>query len=162
MTPTIFIVEDDPFYQKLIQEELAHNKYRNVETFSNGKSCLENIDKNPDIVLLDYNLEGELNGLQVLQAIKNTHSNIEVIMLSAQEKLEVAANSIKYGAFDYVVKTDTAFKRIKLLVDRIAQWNHLIHENKRLKKLQFIALISIGFFFIIVFIISIYYPIYFD
>ena len=114
--------------------------------------------KNPDIVLLDYMLEGELNGLQVLKKIKSTNPDTEVIMMSAQEKLEVAVNSLKHGAYDYIVKNDSAMNRMSSLIGRICKLNKLIEENKQVKKIRTFILIAMGVLLTILIILNQLFP----
>ena len=161
-SPKIFIVEDDPFYQEIIRNELLVSDYVFVEASSNGQECIDNLNLNPDIILLDYNLGEDMNGIEVLKKIKKINPSIEVIMLSAQERMKVAVNSIQFGAFDYVIKTDLAMRRIVDLVNRICKWNQLIYENKMNKIYQRAITAGIGVFCAAVFILSYIYPEYFD
>ena len=103
-----------------------------------------------------------MNGIEVLKKIKKINPSIEVIMLSAQERMKVAVNSIQFGAFDYVIKTDLAMRRIVDLVNRICKWNQLIYENKMNKIYQRAITAGIGVFCAAVFILSYIYPEYFD
>jgi len=142
--PKIFIVEDNVFYASLLKNEIVKNKLGKVESFSSGESFLENLFKMPDIVLLDYNLES-MNGIEVLKNIKSINPNIQVIFLSAQEKMNVAITSLKYGAYDYVEKNDVAFKRINALINRILKFNQIVDEQKQFKlvKVLFGGLITL-------------------
>ena len=156
--PYIFVVEDDIMYREIIKNELEENNCKNIEFFSLGKDCINNLHKNPDIVLLDYMLEGELNGLQVLKKIKSTNPDTEVIMMSAQEKLEVAVNSLKHGAYDYIVKNDSAMNRMSSLIGRICKLNKLIEENKQVKKIRTFILIAMGVLLTILIILNQLFP----
>lgn len=146
--PKIFIVEDDAFYANLLKNEIVKNRLGKVESFSSGESFLENLFKMPDIVLLDYNL-GSMEGVEVLKNIKAINPNIQVIFLSAQEKMNVAITSLKYGAYDYVEKNDVAFNRIKALIKRILKFNLIVDEKKQFNNFK------IGFSLFFGFIISI-------
>jgi DNA-binding NarL/FixJ family response regulator len=70
-----------------------------------------------DIVVLDYHLntesENAMNGIEVLKKIKKINSKIIVVMLSAEDKLKILTDCIKNGAYEYVVKSETAFVRIQ-------------------------------------------------
>ncbi len=136
-SPYIFIVEDNRFYANILAEELQAAKFSHVETYKSGEDCLGNLSKNPDIVILDYCL-GKLNGLEVLKQIKLTHPNVQVIFLSAQEKLEVAIQALKFGAYDYVEKNDNAMKRVKTMISRISNYNELLKETNELKRLKYV------------------------
>lgn len=141
--PKIFIVEDDVFYASLLKNEIVKNRLGEVESFSSGESFMENLFKMPDIVLLDYNL-GSMQGVDLLKQIKSINPNIQVILLSAQEKMHIAITSLKYGAYDYVEKNDFAFDRIKALIKRISKFNQIVDEQHQFKisKIVFTGLIS--------------------
>jgi DNA-binding NtrC family response regulator len=141
-TPTIFIVEDDRFYGEIIKNELEQNNYTQVELHTSGDECINNLYKMPDIILLDYHLEGSLNGIEVLKKIKAFNPDAQVIMLSGQEELNVAVNSLKYGAFDYVVKKDGALAEMVALLEKIASWNAVIDKEKSLKKKKVLMTLS--------------------
>lgn len=143
----IFIVEDGAFYANLLKNELIKNRLGEVEFFSSGESFMDNLFKMPDIVLLDHNL-GSMQGVDILKKIKSINPNIQVIILSAQEKMGVAITSLKYGAYDYVEKNDFALNRVVRLIKRILKFNQLIEEQKHFKtaKIAFTAAIAAIFF----------------
>jgi len=136
-SPYIFIVEDNRFYANILAEELQAAKFNHVETYKSGEDCLGNLSKNPDIIILDYCL-GKQNGLDVLKQIKLTHPNIQVIFLSAQEKLDVAIQALKFGAYDYVEKNDNAIKRVKAMIFRISSYNELLRETNDIKRMKYV------------------------
>lgn len=128
---SVFLVEDDTTYAATLTQYLSKyfkSKIR-IQPFTNGEKCLERIEEDPegsaDVVILDYYLDsaspGSRNGIEVLKKIKELNSRITVIVLSAQDKLEIAADSIKYGAYEYIVKSESAFIRtyniLKNLID---------------------------------------------
>jgi two-component system, OmpR family, response regulator len=132
---SIFIVEDDPSYASAIRHSLEAKNYANVKIFTTGEECLANIDLKPEIVLLDFWLgDNHKNGLEVLKAIKSHNPDIQVVFLTANDKLETATSTIKSGAYDYVVKTETALERIKNILRRIIFENHIKKENRLLKR----------------------------
>ena len=94
---------------------------------------LENISQNPDVVILDYCLNSididTINGIETLDKIRSTNPLIPVIMLSSQDKIEVAVNCMKHMAFDYIVKSETAFIRLQKDITTI------FHNQKREKAL---------------------------
>ncbi|MBL4592298.1 MAG: response regulator [Flavobacteriales bacterium] len=146
--PKIFIVEDDVFYANLLKKEITKNRLGNVETYHTGEDFIDNLYKNPDVVLLDHNL-GNMNGVDVLKKIKSISPKIQVIFLSAQEKMHVAITSLKFGAFDYVEKNNTALNRVKALIRRIGKFNQIAEEKKQFN------IVKIGLFVILTSIISI-------
>jgi DNA-binding NtrC family response regulator len=99
----IFIVDDEQAISKLLSYWVKDRWKYNAETFSNGEDVLRNMNKKPDLVLLDIMLPG-VNGIETLKRIKQIDENIPVIMLSAQGSIEVAVDSLRYGAYDYFTK----------------------------------------------------------
>ena len=131
--PLIFVVDDDEMYHNLVKTYLKKNHLSHIQTFSSGEECIANLDLNPKIILLDYEM-GAMNGVKTLRMIKEKDPSIQVIMLSGQDKLEVAVNAFRYGAYDYVVKNETAFKRIHQLVLRVLKVNNLMQENTTFRR----------------------------
>ena len=119
----LFIVDDDALFLKSLEIDFAQNTQFVIKTFATGELCLENVAQNPDIIILDYNLDGivknAINGLETLDRIKTTNPQIPVIMLSSQDSIEVAVNCMKHQAFDYIVKSETAFIRLQKAIDTI-------------------------------------------
>ena len=101
------MVEDDPMYSGLLTEKLGNIINVEVKTFNNGESCLQNISRKPDVILLDYYLPG-MNGLETFKEIKRVHPEISVIFMSSQQDVNVALDSLKEGAFGYIVKDKNA------------------------------------------------------
>ena len=126
---TIFLVDDDAVFLKLLEIEFLHHGAFNVQTFSTGELCLESIEQNPDVLILDYHLDGidqnAMNGLATLDKIKAYNSNIPVIMLSSQDKIEVAVKCMHHKAFDYIVKSETAFVRLQKTIDNIFKYQKI-------------------------------------
>ena len=78
---------------------------------------MENLSHNPDVIILDYHLNGidknAMNGIETLDKIKALKPDIPVVMLSSQDKIDVAISCMHHRAFDYVVKSETAFLRLQ-------------------------------------------------
>jgi DNA-binding NarL/FixJ family response regulator len=119
----IFIVDDDPLYLKSLAFQFNQNPNIKIETFLTGESCIEKLCLKPDVVILDYVLstpdKDTLDGVQTLMIIKKTIPDTQVIMLSARESIEVATNTLKLGAFDYVIKNQNTFKNLKVGIKKI-------------------------------------------
>jgi two-component system, OmpR family, response regulator len=125
----IFLVDDDALFLKSLEIDFAENTKYAVKTFSTGEQCLENLSKNPNVIILDYHLDGidknAINGLETLDRIKKDNPQISVIMLSSQDKIEVAVNCMKHKAFDYIVKSETAFFRSKKAITNLLQYQKI-------------------------------------
>ena len=123
---SIFLVDDDELYLKLLIAGLSYNKSYQVKTFLTGELCLAQLDEKPDIIVLDYFLNGiektALDGLQTLTNIKSLHPEIFVIMLSSQDKIEVAVNCMKMQASEYIVKSETAFTRLDMAIQTMMHY----------------------------------------
>ena len=113
----IFLVDDDALYLKLLEIELLENADLIIETYATGELCIANLSRNPDVIILDYYLDGidktAMNGIDTLDKIKAFNPDIPVVMLSSQDKIEVAIDCMLHKASDYVVKSETAFIRLQ-------------------------------------------------
>lgn len=121
----LFLVDDDALFLKLLEIEFMEHADFDIETFATGELCLANLSHDPDVIILDYHLDGldkhAMNGLETLDKIKGTHPNIPIIMLSSQDKIDVAINCMHHKAHDYVVKSETAFMRLQKTITSIFQ-----------------------------------------
>ena len=125
----IFLIDDDELYWKSLAIDFANNTEYKISTFITGEECIENISHHPDIIILDYYLnsieKNAANGIDILDIIKTSHPHIPVIMLSSQDNIDVAVECMKHKAFDYVVKSETAFLRLQKAISTILQQKKL-------------------------------------
>ncbi|MCK4626175.1 MAG: response regulator [Phycisphaerae bacterium] len=99
----VLVVEDDQFAQRLMAKVLTDMKFQ-VELADNGQEALNALDQNTiDLVMLDHNMPG-MNGLQCLKRIKRLRNPPLVIMVTAQNDLNLIRNYIARGASGYIVK----------------------------------------------------------
>jgi DNA-binding NarL/FixJ family response regulator len=93
---------------------------------------MNNLSHYPDVIILDYHLDGivknAMNGLETLRKIKDFNPDIPVIMLSSQDSIEVAINCMHNRAFDYVVKSETAFFRLRKIITTIFHYKKMEKE----------------------------------
>ncbi len=119
----IFLVDDDVLYLKVLENEFLEHADFNILTFPTGELCIQNLSQNPDLIILDYYLDGiydkAMNGLDTLDKIKLINPEIPVVILSAQDKIEVAVNCMHRQAYDYVIKSETAFLRLQKIITSI-------------------------------------------
>ena len=112
----IFIVDDDTMLTEALADYLTRNVEHKVSCFKTGEECLKQLSELPDIIILDYYLNSiekeALNGMEILQIIKQHYPSTHVIMLSNQERYAVAMQTIQKGAEHYVIKDKDAFKQI--------------------------------------------------
>jgi DNA-binding NtrC family response regulator len=119
----LFLVDDDSMYLKLLEIEFLQHANFTIESFATGEKCVANLSHNPDVIILDYRLDGvdktAMNGIETLDKIKLFNPDIPVVMLSSQDKIEVAINCMHHKAFDYIVKSETAFIRLQKTITTI-------------------------------------------
>jgi two-component system, OmpR family, response regulator len=113
----IFLVDDDAVFLKSLEIDFLQSADFEIVSFATGELCIAELGQKPDLVILDYHLDGidktAINGLDTLDRIKAIDNEISVIILSSQDKIEVAVNCMHHRAFDYVVKSETAFMRLQ-------------------------------------------------
>ncbi len=129
----IFVVEDDGWYNRLLVHHLSLNPDYQVISFTNGKDCIDNLNKEPDVVTLDYRLP-DMKGLDVLKKIKEVNEDIQVILISEQNEIEVVVELLKYGAYDYIVKSKDIRERLLNTVNNIRKRSKLKKEIVTLRK----------------------------
>ncbi|MCL4481933.1 MAG: response regulator [Bacteroidetes bacterium] len=128
----LFLVDDDAMYLKLLEIEFLQHADFTIETFATGELCIANLSHQPDVVILDYHLDGidksAMNGIETLDKIKGFNADIPVVMLSSQDKIEVAVDCMLHKASDYVVKSETAFVRLQKTITTIFQYKKMEKE----------------------------------
>ena len=128
----IFLVDDDALFLKSLEIDFLENADFTVETYSTGELCIANLSNKPDVIILDYQLDGivenAMNGLETLDKVKDFNPEIPVVMLSSQDKIEVAVNCMHHKAFDYVVKSETAFVRLQKIITAIFKYQKMEKE----------------------------------
>lgn len=127
----LFLVDDDAVFLKSLEIQFLDHADFEIETFPTGELCIASLSQKPDVIILDFHLDGidksAINGLETLDKIKEIDAEIPVIMLSSQDKIDVAVQCIHHDAFDYVVKSETAFVRLQKIISSI-------FELKQMKK----------------------------
>jgi len=116
----IFIVDDDIFCLTLYDQFLRNLGYTDVKSFNAGDDCLAALKEQPELIFLDYNMEG-LNGIEVLKKIKAFNPDIMVYIITGQESSMVAVEAIKAGAIDYIVKSSLSPDKMALIMEKIEQ-----------------------------------------
>ena len=114
----VFVVEDDNWYNRLLVHNLSLNPDYVIDSYTNGKDCLDNLNKNPDVITLDYRLP-DMKGLEILKRIKAENEDIQVVLISEQDEIDVVVELLKYGAYDYIVKSKDIRERLLNTVQNI-------------------------------------------
>ena len=149
----IFLVDDEPIQNEMLKDYLSERFLYNIKTFDNGEEAIRNLNLNPEIIVLDYHLNAHRsdaeNGVSVLKKIKEKSPATQVIMLSGQDKIDVAIDSMKYGAYDYVVKGETAFSRMENILNNVSELHRMKTINGAYKKTILFLSVVIGIIVIV-------------
>ncbi|MDP1622646.1 MAG: response regulator [Bacteroidales bacterium] len=128
----LFMVDDDALFLKSMEIEFLLHADFAIETYATGELCMASLSHSPDVIILDYRLDSiekdAMNGIDTLDKIKAYNPDIPVVMLSAQDNIDVAINCMHHRAFDYVVKSETAFIRLKKIITTIFRYKKMEKE----------------------------------
>jgi FixJ family two-component response regulator len=154
---TIFVVDDEEVFQEAVRTHLS-SKYKNanIHCYLSGEDCVKNMEDKPELIVLDYHLapgdSSAMNGLQTLQALNANSSKAYVVILTGDDSVQVANDTKKHGAFDYIVKGETAFAKLDI------NCSHILKRIGDAKEIEDFKKFKIGFLIIIIlFIVTLYY-----
>jgi len=118
----IFIVDDDPFINMLIVKRFSADGHK-LEAFLSGEECLESLNLNPDLIILDYffihSEKQIMNGLEVFNKLIELRPDIPVIMLSGQDRGEVVLELARKGITDYIIKDNNLIENLSTSIYQI-------------------------------------------
>jgi DNA-binding NtrC family response regulator len=138
----------------MLKDHLSKMTSYEVTVFETGEECLKSISDKPGIIFLDFYLNSvqkdAMNGLEILQEIKKIDPEVDVVILSGQDKIEVAVKTIQYGAFDYIVKGESAFYRAEKVVFNIYRFKKMQNNASKYKNLS--IWLAIGFVLLVIMI----------
>jgi two-component system, NtrC family, response regulator AtoC len=129
----IFVVEDNEWYNKLLVYTLSLNPDYEIRSFFNARDFLNCLSESPDIVTLDYRLP-DLSGLDVLKRIRQENDDIQVILISEQEDIDLVVTLLKMGAYDYITKSNDIKERLLNTIQNLTKDISLKKEISTLKK----------------------------
>ncbi|HVR59535.1 MAG TPA: response regulator, partial [Pseudolabrys sp.] len=144
MAAEILIVDDEADIRDLVAGILQDEGY-STRTARNSDDALTAIaSRRPNLVFLDIWLQGsKLDGLQLLDAVKQEHTEMPVVMISGHGNIETAVAAIKHGAYDFIEKPFKA-DRLVLVADRALENSRLKREVKQLKQLAPVPATLVG------------------
>lgn len=135
----MFLVDDEPIQNEMLKDYLSEKFGYKIKTYESGETAIKDVQLNPQIIVLDYHLNSHLpnalDGIEVLKLFKERLPEAKIIMLSGQDRIEVAIDSMKYGAFDYVIKGETAFSRMENIINYLNEVQGIRDANKAYKKI---------------------------
>ena len=110
MNRLIFFIDDDKMILNLLEYTFQSRQDYNVVTFQTGEECLENLDQEPKLIVLDHVLSGSgdtsLNGMDTLKEIRKVNKDIPVVILTGQGDDSLLSEFMEQGANRYLTKDD--------------------------------------------------------
>lgn len=134
---TIFVVEDSEIYRmfltrslaRLTNSDLEHKPNCIIHSYASGEECVKDLVKKPDIVVLDYFLNGNnpdaMDGLQLVKIIKEKSPSTEILVLSEQQDVMITAELLHQGVSSYIQKEPQGQNRIQ---------NAILNSIKKIEK----------------------------
>lgn len=120
----IFIVDDDPFINQLIIKRFNSEDYL-VEPFEYGEECIEALDRDPDLIILDYYFFKSgikvLNGMEIFDKIREKKPDVPIIMLSGQDRGDVVLEMARKGIRDYIIKDNSLISNLEKAISEILE-----------------------------------------
>ena len=131
MKARILIVDDEEIVLRSCVRILENDDYH-VDSVLDPWEALRRIDENGyDVLVLDIMMP-KIDGLQVLQHVKERHPDVDVVMMTGLSQIQTAVKAMKLGAFDYLSKPFDP-DELKMVVDRALERQRLLRENRALK-----------------------------
>jgi len=116
----IFVVDDDRHYSRLLSYRLDKHPENEVHAYRSGEEALDNLEKQPDLVLLDIMMPG-IDGIETLRKVREQRPHLPVVMVSAQGVVDKAVEAMKLGANDYVTKGQDEFVKLEKVIDDLRE-----------------------------------------
>lgn len=126
----VLVIDDEEWLREVVEEALVHFGME-VFTAEDGERGLELFNENPHIeVIVTDLMMPKMNGLELLETVKQKDPLVEVIFLTGHGSIDTALEAIKKGAYDYLQKP-VSMEEISLTVERALERRHLYDEQKR-------------------------------
>jgi FixJ family two-component response regulator len=149
----IFVLDDDPVYRKMLVcylESLGHQ----ATGFQMADECLANLSQNPDVVLLDHNLEGELKGVDILRFIRSERPDISVIYITGEENVALVSDVFRSGSADFIGKDSASLLRLKVKLDELtARKTEAFRKKKQNKRMIIAGVVILAVYLVIQYIL---------
>lgn len=135
----IVIAEDDQYYAESLKAHIQNHLVKaesnlnfDIKQYSSAQGCLNNIEKDTDIIILDYNLESysgnvHYSGKELLKIINGFCEDCKVIVVSGQKDQDVAIELFQIGIYEYIVKDEDTFIRLSSTLRRAIRDKILNH-----------------------------------
>jgi len=138
MTKEILVIDDNSDIRQLISSILIDHGLKVREAANYEQALLENKKKLPDVAVIDVKLDkGDNDGIELLKHLKKIDDDVPVIMISGHANVQMAVDSLKLGAFEFIQKPFSterllnflkrALENVELKKDKLALENKLFH-----------------------------------
>ncbi|MBW1953303.1 MAG: response regulator [Deltaproteobacteria bacterium] len=132
MSGKILIIDDEPDMLVMLEMLITDKTPHEVVTTNNPLEVEELLSQNDfNLVITDLKMP-MLDGMEVLELVKNKDADIPVIVITAFGTLEAAEEAVRQGAYDFITKP---FRKEQILVavERALEWQRIVRENRRLR-----------------------------
>ncbi len=144
MASDILIVDDEADIRELVAGILQDEGHGTRTARDSDEALAAVVARRPNLVFLDIWLQGSrLDGLQLLDTLKQEHPELPIVMISGHGNIETAVSAIKRGAYDFIEKPFKA-DRLLLVADRALENSRLKREVRELKQLAPLAAMLVG------------------
>jgi DNA-binding response OmpR family regulator len=149
----VFIVEDNEMYSMMLEYKLSNDSIIKCMCFKTGEECLQNLELDPMLIILDYWLPG-INGKETFDRIKKQAPDIPVVMLTRNKDKDVEKMLLKSGVHDYINKEEDSIKQVKHIINTVVD-EIIRKEESRVKKMKlFVFLLFVAAVFITIMYMS--------
>ena len=144
MSTEILIIDDNPDIRNILNDLISDAGYE-TRLAANYNQALSEIDKKlPDVAIIDVKLDkGDNDGIELLSNIKSKDKDIPVIIISGHANIEMAVNSLKSGAFEFIQKPFD-HEQLMNFINRAVENFNLKNKNKELETKLFHSFELIG------------------
>ncbi len=112
----VFIVDDSPIYRELISNELKELSNIELSTYSSAELCMKSMDENPELIILDFYLDGEnpenMNGHFALEEFRKSKKCPKILFVSSIVNEELLMEYSQYKNVDFILKSELGTDRI--------------------------------------------------
>ena len=144
MASDILIVDDEADIRELVAGILQDEGHGTRTARDSDDALGAVVARRPNLVFLDIWLQGSrLDGLQLLDSLKQEHPELPIVMISGHGNIETAVSAIKHGAYDFIEKPFKA-DRLLLVAERALENSRLKREVRELKQLAPLAATLVG------------------
>ena len=122
--PNLFVIEDNRLSQLILGSIINENSIYDVYNFESCENCIDKAKVNPDLILLDYNLDG-MNGQQAIPCLKHKWRGAQIIMVSSEKNPDIIRHLLESDIVDFIEKDEDIEQSLNLAI---------VRAEKRIKK----------------------------